>query len=67
MLEEEQGAVRPNSQVLEESVTGTKQLTVVVVAIEPTGMHYFLNYILDRFCSLLILSQLIAKCSSFIS
>lgn len=40
MLEEVQGAVRPISQ--EEA--GTKQLTVVVVAMEPTGMGYFLNY-----------------------
>lgn len=44
MLEEVQGAVRPNSQVLGEAVTATKQLTVVVVVTEPTGMCYFLNY-----------------------
>lgn len=56
MLEEEQGAVRPNYQVPEEPVSGTKQLTVVVVVMEPTGMHYFLNYILDKFFSSFILS-----------
>lgn len=39
-----QGAVRPYSQVLEEAVAGTKQLTVVVVVMEPTGMRRCLNY-----------------------
>lgn len=37
MLEEGQGAVRPDSQVLEEAVSGTKQLTVAVAVMEPTG------------------------------
>lgn len=33
------------SQVLEEAVSGTKQLTVVVVVVmEPTGMRFVLNY-----------------------
>ena len=44
MLEEVQGAVRPNSQVLVQAVPGTKQLTVVVVVTKPTGMYCFFNY-----------------------
>lgn len=50
MLEEVQGAVRPNSQVLEEAVSSTKQLTVVVVVMEPSGMCYL---IIDSFSSFL--------------
>lgn len=46
MLEDIQGAVRPNSLVLEEAFSGTKQLTVVVVVVatEPMGMSCLLNY-----------------------
>ena len=44
MLEEGYSAVRPNSQVLEEAVSGTKQLTAVVVVIGPTGMRFVFNY-----------------------
>lgn len=44
LLEEVQRAVRPNSPTLEEAFSGTKQLTVVVVVMAPTGMGCLLNY-----------------------
>lgn len=44
LLEEVQSAVWPNSPTLEEAFSGTKQLTVVVAVMEPTGMSCLLNY-----------------------
>lgn len=44
MLREGQGAVSPYSYVLEEAVSGTKQLTVVAAVMQQTGMCFFLNY-----------------------
>lgn len=44
LLEEVQSAVWLNSPTLEEAFSGTKQLTVVVVVMEPTGMSCLLNY-----------------------